>query len=148
MGKYGKGEVNSNGYALLELAKPNNLKLTNTFFKHKPAHITTWESPERKSDFIDSKSRTTRRNPYRNQVDYVLIKNRRDIKITNSRSYGGIKTKTDHKLVIANIQMKWPYSKNVKNKNERIDYGKMSDPMKEEQYKKKAEEIFRSKPEQ
>ena len=47
MGKYGKGEVNTNGYALLELAKSNNLKLTNTFFRHKPAHITTWDSPER-----------------------------------------------------------------------------------------------------
>ena len=97
MGKYGKGEVNTNRYALLELAKSNNLKLTNTFFRHRSAHITTWESPERTQDFTDSRSGTVRKNPYRNQVDYVLIKNRQDIRVTDSRSYGGINTKSDHK---------------------------------------------------
>ena len=145
MGKYGKGEVNTNGYALLELAKSNNLKLTNTFFRHKPAHITTWESPERILDFIDSKSGTVRKNPYRNQVDYILIKNRQDIRVTNSRSYGGINTKSDHKLVLATVQTKWPYRKTSGNKTERIDYRKMSDTVKKEEYRERAEKIHLQK---
>ena len=46
IGKYGKGQVNTNGTHLLKFSSINNLKLVNTFFKHKPTHITTWTSPE------------------------------------------------------------------------------------------------------
>ena len=147
MGKHGKGEANINGFALLELATSYNLKLTNTFFRHKPSHVSTWESPERKLDFIDSKSGIIRKNPYRNQVDYILIKNRRDIQVKNSRSYGGIKTKSDHKLVMAIVQTKWPYNIKYKNKNDQIDYEKISDSNKAEKYKNVAKELFVSKPE-
>lgn len=69
LGKYGKGEVNKNRYALLELAQSNNLKLTNSFFKHRKNSRRRWVD-------IDSKSGTVRKNPYRNQVDYVLKKKR------------------------------------------------------------------------
>ena len=36
IGKYGQGMINKNGHILLEFAKRNDLRLTNTFFKHKP----------------------------------------------------------------------------------------------------------------
>ena len=39
--KYSKGQVNTNGTHLLNFPSINNLKLVNTFFKHKPTHITT-----------------------------------------------------------------------------------------------------------
>ena len=146
MGKFGKGDANENGFALLELAKSNNLKLTNTFFRHQPAHVTTWECPERNSEIIDSKSGVIRRNPYRNQVDYILVKNRRDIQVTDSRSYGGIKTKSDHKLVMATLQTKWPYSKKPKSNIDQINYEKISDSMKAEEYKNVAEQLFLNKP--
>ena len=45
MGRYGKGEVNSNGKELLDFCNRQNLVLTNTLFRHKMAHRTTWESP-------------------------------------------------------------------------------------------------------
>ena len=92
-------------------------------------------------DFIDSKSGTVRKNSYRNQVDYVLIKNRQDIRVTNSRSYGGINTNSDHKLVLATVQTKWPYRKTSGSKTERIDYRKMSNTVKKEEYRERAEEI-------
>ena len=41
IGKYGKGQVNTNGTHLLNFSSINNLKLINTFFKHKPTHIRT-----------------------------------------------------------------------------------------------------------
>ena len=41
IGKYGKGQVNTNGIHLLNLSSINNLKLVNTFFKQKLTHITT-----------------------------------------------------------------------------------------------------------
>ena len=69
IGLYGKGYTNANGEFLVETAVRNNLILSNTFFKHKLCHITTWESP----DFTDKKHTdgTIRRNPYRNQIDYI-----------------------------------------------------------------------------
>ena len=72
IGKYGKGEANSNGYHLLNFALMQGLYLTNTFFKHKPAHITTWQCPDGVAEKVDANSNTIRRNPYRNQIDYIL----------------------------------------------------------------------------
>ena len=45
MGNYGKRQINSNGSYLLEYAKENNLCLTNTTFKHRLSHRTTWTGP-------------------------------------------------------------------------------------------------------
>ena len=42
IGKYGKGLMNSSGRRLLEMCKKNNLYITNTTFKHKKSHRTTW----------------------------------------------------------------------------------------------------------
>ena len=40
--KYGKGQTNSNGELLLDIAQRYNLTIANTLFKHKVAHRTTW----------------------------------------------------------------------------------------------------------
>ena len=45
VGKYGKGISNNNGNHLLNFSKVNNLKISNTFFKHTLSQRTTWESP-------------------------------------------------------------------------------------------------------
>ena len=42
VGKYGKGQTNSNGEHLLDIAQMNNLTITYTHFKHKVAHRTAW----------------------------------------------------------------------------------------------------------
>ena len=110
IGKYGKGIVNQNGYQLLNFAKANSMKITNTFYKHKSSHISTWEAPERKNAHIDRNSNTTRKNRYRNQIDYILIKRNRGITINDSRSYGGMMTTFDHKLVMVKCIFKWPYT--------------------------------------
>lgn len=47
VGKYSIGSINENGQLLLEFAKMNQLKLSNTFYKQKPSHLTTWQGPER-----------------------------------------------------------------------------------------------------
>ncbi len=88
VGRYGKGEVNSNGEHLIEFALQNELFLTNTKFPHKFCHRTTWVGPERRKEFKDQKSGELKRNPYRNQIDYVMIR-RRDLNfVEDSRSYG------------------------------------------------------------
>ena len=106
-GKYCKSSINQNGERLLDFAEMNNLKLTNTFFKHHPAHITTWQCPQRTQQIIDSNSGTVRRNPYRNQIDYILIRKTNNIQVNDSRSYGGFTCNSDHKPVIAKVVLQW-----------------------------------------
>ena len=130
MGMFGKGLLNSNGRFLLEFAAKNNLTLTNTLFYHKLAHVTTWTCPERKKPH-NSWDGTKRRNPYRNQVDYILVRNEDKHLVQNARSYGGTETISDHKLVIANVDLKHDrtrYTKsNSSNSVPRVNIDKLQD---------------------
>ena len=74
LGKYCIGKINANGMYLLEFAKLHQLKLTNTLFRHKTSHMNTWECPERITPHNDKNTNTVRRNPYRNQIDYILVR--------------------------------------------------------------------------
>ena len=98
IGRYGKGEMNSNGKELLEFCHRQNLVLTNTLFKHKMSHRTTWESPATSTD-------KERRNPYRNQIDYIMIKTSQRHTLNDSRSHNGLMTFTDHRLVRATFNL-------------------------------------------
>ena len=41
-----------------------------------------------------------RASPYRNQIDYICITNNLVLTSYNSRSYGGMRAKSDHKLAM------------------------------------------------
>ena len=97
IGKYGKGKLNASGRTLLEFCSLNNLVLTNTFFQHKLAHISTWTAP----------NNINRKNPVRNQIDYIITRKNIQPYISNSRSYNGINSDSDHKLVKMTINLKW-----------------------------------------
>ena len=128
IGKYGKGHMNSSGECLLEYAKENNLVLTNTLFQHKLAHRTTWTSIERTNDHR-SVDGTIRRNPYRNQIDYIITKTMHRALIRDSRSYGGIDTRTDHKLVKTTIDLEWRRMKKKRiSAPNNFDTDKLHDP--------------------
>ena len=114
IGKYAKSKINENGELMLEFAELQNLKLTNTFFRHKPAHMSTWQCPQRQ--VIDSNSMTIRRNPYRNQIDFILIRNTNNIEVLDSRSYGGFSCNSDHKPVIAKVKIAWKHYKKTDRK--------------------------------
>ena len=70
------------------------------------SHRWTWECPERKKDHIDRNSGEIRRNRYRNQIDFILLRNSNKNLVTNSRSHGNLKTNTDHKLVRMSMSLK------------------------------------------
>ena len=118
MGNFGKGIMNSSGKRLLETCKGHDLILTNTLFQHKRTHRTTWEAPFR--NFTTS-SGEERRNPVRNQIDYIITRTEHRKFVTNARSYGGIWTDTDHKLVKANMKVEWYKIKNRKEKEVKVD---------------------------
>ena len=100
IGKYAKSDINENGEKLIELRNLHNLRMTNTFFKHKPTHQTTWISWTPYKNINDSKTKLLRKNPYRNQIDYILVRNCEKIKITDSKSTTNKISMSDHKPVI------------------------------------------------
>ena len=106
VGKFGKGFLNSNGERLGEFLIRNGLILTNTLFEHKHKHRVTWIHPNNNPNCKDSKTGQPRRNPYRNQIDYVITRSNIRTEITNSRSYHGTKLNTDHKIVICDCDIK------------------------------------------
>ena len=61
LGAYARNTINQNGRYLIDFCKINKLKISNTFFKHKPSHQTTWKSP--------MKMAKDRKNQYRFQID-------------------------------------------------------------------------------
>ena len=141
MGTFGKGLINSSGRILLEFLAKQDMFLTNTTFNHNIAHRTTWTAPERINQHI-SKDGTPRRNPYRNQIDYVIMKNTHRSFVTDSRSYGGISTYTDHKLVKATITFTWWRKKNIQPVTSKIDIEKLEDKSKREEYQLEAKQNF------
>ena len=101
IGKHAKSNINENGEKLIELSGIHNLRITNIFFKHKPIHQTTCQSPAAHNNTNDSKTHTKRINPYQNQIDFILIRNNSKIvKITDCKSTIDRVTLSDHKPVI------------------------------------------------
>ena len=76
VGKYGRGQTNSNGEHPLDIAHMNNLTITNTHFKHKVAHRTAWTCSAKQTLSRE------KNNIVRNQIDYILI--RHHIPATNA----------------------------------------------------------------
>ena len=144
IGRFGKGHVNENGHALLEFTAKNDLVLTNTLFSHKLCHRTTWTAPERhhtsaKDDqgnpqLLLGPDNLPRREPFRNQIDYIATKIIHRKFVTNSRSYGGIKSYTDHKLVKMSMNFQWHKLQKQKQRTNMTDITNFSDREKQTLY--------------
>ena len=66
IGKYAKKHGKWKWKFTIEFCKLHNLLITNTIFKHKPSHQTTWIS-QLPPTFPP-------KNPYQNQTDYILLR--------------------------------------------------------------------------
>ena len=126
IGRYGKGDINSNGKELLEFCNRQNLILTNTLFRHKMAHRSTWESP---ANHVDGK----RKNPYRNLIDYIIIRKEHRHTLDDSRAHNGLMTYTDHRLVRAKMNVPRLHIKR-ESKKEKVNIEKLADPITSAKY--------------
>ena len=108
-------------------------------FMHRLSHRTTWTAPMRQ---FTTKDGTKRRNPIRNMIDYITRKNIKHC-ITNSRSCGGIDTDSDHKMVMAevNIHGRSLYERNSKRKKVCVDIGQFRNPELRDKYVKETAKI-------
>ena len=122
LGRYGKGEVNSNGKELLEFCDRQNLILTNTLFRHKMAHRTTWESPP-----------VAKESDRRNQIDYTMARNEKLAAVIDSRSHNGMMTHTDHRLVRMKLNIRMQNRKKEQQSN-KVDIEKLKDPITKAKY--------------
>ena len=101
---------------------------------------TTWTAPYQPTKMPNGE---IRRNPVRNQIDYILINHKYLQFVKNSRSYNQLKTITDHNPVIMNLDLK--LSKLYKSKKDLNPKTNLELLKKQEYAKKYEEEIINMK---
>lgn len=103
VGKHGEAEYNDNGERLIEICEQFDLKITNTFFKHKDIHKYTWQQNTKE---------------LRSIIDYIIIRQTSSFKAADVRSYRGAQCGSDHYLV--KMKSFWPW-KNARNDTSNIN---------------------------
>ena len=88
MGKYGIGECNSNGEFLLVVCTEFDLIVTNTMFKQKDAHKTTW---------------THLRSRHGHMIDFIITRCRDKMDICSTRTMRGANYGTDHQMLRSRV---------------------------------------------
>jgi hypothetical protein len=88
MGRYGVGKCNTNGELLLALCSEFGLLLTNTVFKQKEEHKTTWMHPRSKHWHL---------------IDYIITRQRDKMDVHSTRVMRGANCWTDHQLLRSKI---------------------------------------------
>ena len=110
IGKEGESVESPNGELLLDLCTQNNLKITNTFFKHKDIHKYTRVCEQRNERSI---------------IDYIIVSSRFFYYTNNVRVKRGPEIGSDHYLVLGefnlNIKPKRKIVKETKRKKIRIE---------------------------
>ena len=100
MGTNGEDILNNNGNKLIDFSTFNQLKIMNTYFRHKNIHKYTWEARGQKSI-----------------IDYCISNFKMAKIIQNIRVYRGIELNTDHYLLGVKVEFP-PRWLNKKSKNQ------------------------------
>jgi len=92
LGTNGDITTNSNGHKLKEFAPVNELKITNTFCRHKEIHKMTCNA-----------------RGYRSITDYILTNKKLSPLVNDTKVFRGYDVTTDHYLLISTIRLpqKW-----------------------------------------
>ena len=88
IGRYGVGNCNANGELPLALCSEFELLLTNTVFKQREEHKTTWMHPRSKHWHL---------------IDYIITRQRDRMDVHNTRAMRGANCWTDHQLIRSKI---------------------------------------------
>ncbi|XP_030853868.1 uncharacterized protein LOC115929294 [Strongylocentrotus purpuratus] len=88
LGRHGIGKRNTNGELLLALCSEFELLLTNTVFKQREEHKTTWMHPRSKHWHL---------------IDYIITRQRDRMDVHSTRTMRGANCLTDHQLLRSKI---------------------------------------------
>ncbi|XP_030758033.1 craniofacial development protein 2-like [Sitophilus oryzae] len=86
VGRYGEHIVNNNGDRLIHLCEQQALRIANGWFPHKDIHKYTWTQPTRNLKSL---------------IDYIIVRQNTQMKISDVRVMRGPECGTDHFLVVA-----------------------------------------------
>ena len=116
IGRYAVGTRNSNGEHILNFLCEKDLFAGNTAFPHKCRHITTW------TGWLKDHSKPGNCTyAVHTQIDFILCSTRSKGVLTNARAYAGAKLHSDHKIVMAHLDLGKPYLTHLR-KPRRIVY--------------------------
>jgi hypothetical protein len=101
IGNWSRGRRNKNGSSLVEFCEKNNKVIANSCFQHPARHITTWSQTR-------SDKNTGKPISIYNQIDYIIMDQNNKQVLTDARSYSGTETFSDHRLVVARMEVIWP----------------------------------------
>ena len=122
LGCHGHGKMNGNGLRLLTLCTEYDLTITNTLFRLKPIHKTSWMHPRSQQWHL---------------LDYVIVRSSQVGEVRVTRAMRGAECWTDHRLIISKIHatIRPPNRKNRRRK--RIDCAMLKDPTKRLEFEAK-----------
>ena len=98
IGKFGRGNKNSNGDLLLTFCAQNDLCITNTFFQQPDKNYYTWKHPRSKHWHL---------------LDYVITRRNGLKEVTTTKVMRGAECSTDHYMIRTKLQVK-PMLKRLK----------------------------------
>ena len=135
LGKFSRGRRNNSGETLVNFCDSQGLFICNSAFQHPARHITTWS--QHKKD-----KKTNKMIDIYNQIDYIIINKNQTQCMTDSRSYAGNETFSDHRLVVTRYQLIWPvvYQNNSSSSTKRFNSQKLTDTAVKEVYQKRLNE--------
>ena len=96
IGQWPRGRQNQNGTNLVKFCEKNDEFIASSSFQHPAKHITTW-----------SQRRTNPKLWIYNQIHYIILNQKNKQVLTDACSYGRTETSSDHRLVIARIELTW-----------------------------------------
>jgi exonuclease III len=88
VGNNGEPIINNNGRSLLNFAATNDLKITNTFFRHKDIYKYTWSARGSRS-----------------VIDYVLTNKKTSPLVKDTRAFRRYGINTDHFMLVSRINI-------------------------------------------
>lgn len=118
---------NDKGIRLINFAISKELVIKSTMYPHKDIHKATWVSPDLRT---------------KNQIDHILINNRRKSSITDIRTFRGADIGSDHYLLIAKLKERISVVKTNKSLVNKINIEQLKIPEKQMEYMQKLEQIL------
>ncbi len=79
------------------------------------------------------------------QIDYILIRNEHRLFVKDSRSYMGTTTHSDHRLVMANMNINWHWKTRKKTNTKEINIERLNDIETRTKYQQNVENRLKDK---